>query len=90
MIGAQANYLTRCIRFARGKAVVEVRRGAQDRYNHELQLGLVGTVWQAGRCRSWYQDAETGRNTLLWPKSVAAFWLRTRRVRRADVDRLLA
>jgi cation diffusion facilitator CzcD-associated flavoprotein CzcO len=90
MIEAQANYLTRCIRFARGTAVVEVRRVAQDRYNHELQRGLVGTVWQAGRCRSWYQDAETGRNTLLWPKSVAAFWLRTRRVRRADVDRLPA
>jgi cation diffusion facilitator CzcD-associated flavoprotein CzcO len=90
MIEAQANYLTRCIRFARGRAVVEVRRGAQDRYNRELQRRLAGTVWQAGGCRSWYQDAETGRNTLLWPKSVAAFWLRTRRVRRADVDRLLA
>jgi cation diffusion facilitator CzcD-associated flavoprotein CzcO len=90
MIEAQANYVMRCIRFARGRGVVEVRRAAYDRYNRELQRGLAGTVWQAGGCRSWYQDSETGRNTLLWPRSVAAFWLRTRRVRRADVDRLLA
>jgi len=90
MIEAQANYVARCIRFARGKAVVEVDRAAQYRYNDELQRGRVSTVWQDGGCRSWYQDAETGRNTLLWPKPVLAFWLRTRRVRRADFRRLPA
>jgi cation diffusion facilitator CzcD-associated flavoprotein CzcO len=85
MIEAQANYLVRCIRSAHAHAVLEVGRGAQDRYNDRLQRRLAATVWQAGGCTSWYQDPETGRNTLLWPKSVLSFWLRTRRVRRADV-----
>lgn len=85
MIEAQANYLGRCIRSAHGDAVVEVGRAAQDRYNDQLQRRLASTVWQAGGCTSWYQDAKTGRNTLLWPKPVLSFWLRTRRVRRADV-----
>jgi cation diffusion facilitator CzcD-associated flavoprotein CzcO len=88
MIEAQANYVARCLRYARGTAVIEVDRAAEDRYNDELQRELVATVWQAGGCRSWYQDAATGRNTLLWPRPVLDFWLRTRRVRRADVHRL--
>jgi cation diffusion facilitator CzcD-associated flavoprotein CzcO len=85
MIEAQANYTARCIRSAHGNSTVEVGRRAQDRYNDRLQRRLTATVWQAGGCTSWYQDAKTGRNTLLWPKSVLSFWLRTRRVRRADV-----
>ncbi|KEF94988.1 hypothetical protein K883_05173 [Mycobacterium sp. TKK-01-0059] len=86
MIEAQASYLARCLRYARGKTV-EVRRAAQDRYNDQLQCALASTVWQTGGCASWYQDPRTGRNTLLWPKPVLAFWLRSRRVRRADIDR---
>jgi hypothetical protein len=86
MIEAQANYLARCIRSAHGNSVIEVGRGAHDRYNEQLQRRLAATVWQAGGCTSWYQDTKTGRNTLLWPKSVLSFWLRTRRVRRSDVE----
>lgn len=87
MIEAQSNYVVRCLRYARGKTVIEVDPAAQQRYNDELQCGLASTVWQAGGCRSWYQDAKTGRNTLLWPKSVLSFWMRTRRIRRSDVRR---
>jgi hypothetical protein len=27
---------------------------------------LKNTVWQAGGCHSWYQDAK-GNNTTIWP-----------------------
>jgi cation diffusion facilitator CzcD-associated flavoprotein CzcO len=84
MIEAQANYLARCIRLAGKAGVLDVTRQAQNRYNQDLQDGMAATVWQAGGCRSWYQDPDTGRNTLLWPKPVLPFWLRTRWVRRSD------
>lgn len=87
MIEAQADYLVRCIRLAGKNGVAEVKRAAQDRYNKELQDGMASTVWQAGGCQSWYQDSRTGRNTLLWPKPVIPFWLRTRWIRRTDYHR---
>ena len=87
MIEAQAGYLVRCIRLASKNGVVEVKRAAQDRYNKKLQEGMASTVWQAGGCQSWYQDPRTGRNTLLWPKPVIPFWLRTRWIRRSDYHR---
>lgn len=89
MIEAQAHYLARCIRSAGGTAVVEVKESAQRRYNDRLQRRLSNTVWQAGGCRSWYQDAKSGRNTLLWPQSVVWFWLRTRKVRSTDLNKTL-
>ena len=41
---------------------------------------LATTVWQQGRCRSWYQNAH-GRNVALWPGSTREF---TRLMRRFD------
>lgn len=84
MIEAQVNYMMRCLRFAGRNGILEVREQAQHDYNADLQRDLGSTVWQAGGCRSWYQDPRTGRNTLLWPKSTIAFWRRTRAVRRSD------
>ncbi len=86
MIEAQADYVMRCLAFGRRSGIVEVRQAAQNRYNKKLQEALADTVWQAGGCRSWYQDPRTGRNTLLWPKSAVQFWLRTRRLRRAHYE----
>jgi len=38
-----------------------------------VQYAVLGEgVWQAGGCTSWYMDAE-GRNTTLWPGTVAEF-----------------
>lgn len=47
-------------------AVVEPKQAAQDAYNEKVQKGLVGTVWNAGGCASWYKDKH-GRNSTLWP-----------------------
>jgi cation diffusion facilitator CzcD-associated flavoprotein CzcO len=87
MIEAQAHYLARCICLTGNRGVLEVTREAQTVYNEDLQRGMSATVWQAGGCRSWYQDPDTGRNTLLWPKPVLPFWWRTRSIRRTDYQR---
>jgi cation diffusion facilitator CzcD-associated flavoprotein CzcO len=84
MIEAQVNYMMRCLRFGGRGGVVEVREEIQRHYNDDLQQNLSSTVWQAGGCRSWYQDPRTGRNTLLWPRSTLDFWRRTRKLRRSD------
>jgi hypothetical protein len=87
MIEAQVRYMIRCLRYAGRDGLLEVRRDAQDRFNRFLQGRLSSTVWQAGGCKSWYQDPVTGRNTLLWPRSTLSYWLRTRLVRRSDYQR---
>jgi hypothetical protein len=66
---------------------VEVRPEVEREYNDWVQRCLDGSVWQAGGCRSWYQHAETGRNTLLWPSSTIEFWRRTHRARLSDYRR---
>lgn len=86
MIEAQARYVVDCLRGLRrrGAASMEVRAEVQREYTEWLQGRLAATVWQSGGCRSWYQDAKTGRNTILWPDTTIAFWRRTRSVRTRD------
>ncbi|WP_328400675.1 hypothetical protein [Nocardia sp. NBC_00403] len=89
MIEAQARYMIQCLRYAGRRGVIEVKPDAQHRFNEFLQGRLSSTVWQAGGCKSWYQDPVTGRNTLLWPRSTVSYWIRSRFVRRADYLRHL-
>jgi cation diffusion facilitator CzcD-associated flavoprotein CzcO len=85
MIEAQLHWAQPILaRLRRGARTVEVTAGAQDRFNARLQARLKRTVWQRGGCWSWYQD-DRGHNFTLWPGSTAEFWLRTRRVRWADL-----
>ena len=86
MIEAQARYVVDCLRRLRrrGASSLEVRADVQREYVGWLQGRLATTVWQSGGCRSWYQDARTGRNTILWPDTTIAFWRRTRRARMRD------
>jgi cation diffusion facilitator CzcD-associated flavoprotein CzcO len=89
MIEAQARYAVSCLAAMRRRRVrsVEVRPEVEREYNDWVQRCLDGSVWQAGGCRSWYQHAETGRNTLLWPSSTIEFWRRTHRARLSDYRR---
>jgi cation diffusion facilitator CzcD-associated flavoprotein CzcO len=88
MIEAQIRYIMSCLRLMRrsGRAVMEVRAGTQDRFGEELRERLKKTVWQAGGCKSWYQDAATGENPVLWPASVVEYRWRTRQVAEADYE----
>ena len=85
MIEAQVRYIMSCLRLVArsGARAIEVRPQAQQRFNDWVQEKSSGSVWLQGGCASWYLDSE-GVNRALWPGSTVSFWLRTRRVRRAD------
>ena len=44
----------------------------QAAFTREMQDRHSDSVWQAGGCTSWYQDA-AGRNTTLWPGTVSEY-----------------
>lgn len=71
MIEAQAAHVARLLAEMRDRAIPAVapRPDRQAAFEAEMERRLSSTVWQAGGCTSWYQDAR-GRNTTLWPGSV--------------------
>ena len=75
MIEAQVQYVMRCLKLMRRRrmAVMEVRPVTQRDFAVKTRDRLSRTVWQAGGCRSWYQDSRTGENTTLWPGSVIGY-----------------
>ena len=79
MIESQLNYLIDALAVMRRRrlATVDVHRGAQQRFNDDLQRRMRRTVWTSG-CNSWYLHAG-GRNAALWPSFALAFRARTRR-----------
>jgi len=82
MIEAQIDHVLGALRFmeATGAAAVEPRKVAQEQFVCQVDRWSQGTVWTEGGCDSWYLD-ESGRNAVLWPRSVGAF-----RRRVADFD----
>ncbi len=49
---------------------------AEKNDNTWIQAAAAGLVWATG-CTSWYVDAVTGRNTMLYPDWQFKFWLRS-------------
>ncbi len=86
MSEAQIGYVMKCLRLMRerGAKAMEVNPETQKRFVEELRTRLAGTVWQAGGCRSWYQDSATGENPVIWPGSVVSYLRRTKTVAEAD------
>ena len=74
MIEAQIEHILGALQYMNGErvAAVEPHAAAQARFVRQVDRWSEGTVWTDGGCRSWYLDA-TGRNAVLWPRSVAAF-----------------
>lgn len=74
MIEAQVAHIGRVVGLmkAGGLETVSADRIKQDAFTREMQDRHTGSVWQVGGCTSWYQDAN-GRNTTLWPGTVAEF-----------------
>ena len=85
MAEAQINYVIQALRLLshRQATSIEVLPGVQRRYNSQLQQDLAGSVWDAGGCRSWYQD-RNGVNRTLWPTFTWRYWLRLRKLDQAD------
>lgn len=88
MSEAQVKYVMSCLRLMRrrGSKVMDVKPAVQQHFIEELSRRLAGTVWQSGGCRSWYQDAKTGENPVIWPGSVVGYRRRTRSVSAADYE----
>jgi cation diffusion facilitator CzcD-associated flavoprotein CzcO len=85
MIETQVQHVLSCLRLLSAKKaeVIEVRPGAQRRYNDRLHRRLSKAVWSEGGCKSWYLD-EHGVNRTLWPGFTFEYWARTRRARGRD------
>ena len=75
MIEAQLDYLLAALahREASGRAPLRPSAEAEAAYTERIDAAAATTVWLTGGCRSWYVDERSGRLTLLWPDSVAAF-----------------
>jgi cation diffusion facilitator CzcD-associated flavoprotein CzcO len=86
MIEAQVQYIVSCLKLLRrrGKRALNLRGGRLEDFVDRLDRRLALTVWQAGGCRSWYQDQNTGTNIAIWPGSVVEYVWRTRRVTARD------
>jgi cyclohexanone monooxygenase len=57
-------------------ASIEVRRSAQERFNHWLQRPIDDTSWSAG-CQNYYH-APSGKLVTNWPHSSVLYWALTR------------
>jgi len=86
MIEAQVRYVMSCLRMMRrrGHAVMDVREASQQKFVERIRQRLATTVWQAGGCKSWYQDQKTGESPVVWPGSVVDYRRRTRSAAEAD------
>lgn len=67
MLESQYRYLLNALRAMREHRLsrLEVRPAVQAAFNADVQQGLEGSVWNAGRCASWYLDAN-GENPIMW------------------------
>ena len=88
MIEAQVDYIIKCLKLMRDRkiAAMEVRAESQQHFAENLRDHMARTVWQSGGCRSWYQDAQTGQNTTLWPGSVIQYFRAMRSVATSEYD----
>ncbi|KAJ9311108.1 hypothetical protein DTO271D3_8597 [Paecilomyces variotii] len=59
-----------------GPDTVAVTPSAEENDNNWIQKEAKKLVWASG-CTSWYVDARTGRNTMLYPDWQFKYWLRS-------------
>ncbi|MET0811952.1 MAG: NAD(P)/FAD-dependent oxidoreductase [Microbacterium sp.] len=71
MLEEQAAYAARALSSREG--VLRVDPAAERAYTDEIDRAAASTPWITGGCRNWYVDDRSGRLTLLWPGTVAAF-----------------
>lgn len=74
MIEAQVRHIGRVMdkMNSNGTQTITPDAEKQASFLQEMQDRHVDSVWQAGGCTSWYQDAK-GRNTTLWPGTVSEY-----------------
>jgi cation diffusion facilitator CzcD-associated flavoprotein CzcO len=67
MLESQHRYLVNSMEAMREREAVAIEpsEDAQEAFNEDVQRRLKGTVWNDGRCASWYLD-ENGDNAIMW------------------------
>jgi cation diffusion facilitator CzcD-associated flavoprotein CzcO len=80
MIEAQVGYIMQCLKLMREKNAksADVKKDVEKKYNEQLQSELAKTVWQSGKCMSWYQN-KNGKNVALWPGFTFTFMQKTKK-----------
>ncbi len=76
----QVAYVMDALRLMRSRRIasIEVQADEQRAYMEQFTARLAGTVWSAGGCKSWYQDAD-GLASFTWPASTREYRRATRR-----------
>ncbi|WP_328857096.1 NAD(P)/FAD-dependent oxidoreductase [Williamsia herbipolensis] len=74
MLESQLRYIDAAMTLQddRGATTVEPTVAAEDDFVRDVDDLTDGTVWTSGGCSSWYLDS-TGRNSNLWPASIAGY-----------------
>lgn len=80
MIECQIDYILQAIEALKNPRLrwLDVRKGAEDAFNRELQLDMQKTVW-AGGCSSWYKNAQ-GKVTNNWSSFTVKYWWQMRQI----------
>ncbi len=78
MLESQFRYVLGCMRILQrqGLRYLDVKPGAQRRFNQRLQASMQQTIWDQG-CSSWYKTA-SGKHTNNWPGYTFTYRLLTR------------
>jgi len=76
MLEAELKYVVEALLYMDKNNVqtVSLKQNAHDQYNQWIQSKLKNTVWHAGGCHSWYQDAK-GNVTTIWPDFTWTYYL---------------
>ncbi|CAF1630112.1 unnamed protein product [Adineta ricciae] len=88
MIESQINYIAEALLYMDRYNLrsMEIKRDVHVQFNKEIQSKLKKTVWQSGKCRSWYQDSQ-GNNTAIWPDFT---WLYVLLMNKFDYENYIA
>lgn len=64
----------------------DVKEDVEQAYNKDIQKKLQGTIWVKGGCTSWYQDNNTGRNSIIFPDFNFVFNRKTKQLKISDLN----
>jgi len=64
---------------------MDVRPEVQAAFNEKTQAQLARSVWQTGKCKSWYQT-ESGKNVTLWPGFTFEYRAKVAKANPADYE----
>jgi cation diffusion facilitator CzcD-associated flavoprotein CzcO len=68
LIESQMNYIMQCIKNVekQHKRAIEIKAEAEQKYTDLIHQEMVGTVWEAGGCNSWYKN-KNGKIIAMFP-----------------------